>query len=203
MPPCYHHLTIDEREQLVVRQAHGWSVRRIAKALHRDPTTRSRELRRNAPPVNVANDRAHRAQERATARTQQAHTYPGLRDGRLRAYLRRMLPRGRSPERIAVMGVEDWEEPRMLGGSRLEPGQPAPRGLKWPATSNSPRSCRSWWRCTRATRWIRPPRRGRFARRAARRSTARWTSPSRTGDCARDPMMPAPTSQRFWPCRRF
>ena len=48
MPPCYHHLTIDEREQLVVRQAHGWSVRRIAKALHRDPTTRSRELRESS-----------------------------------------------------------------------------------------------------------------------------------------------------------
>jgi len=112
MPRVYHHLTAAEREQLVVRRAQGWSLRRIAKALHRDPATLSRELRRNAPPVNVAYYRAHRAQERATARARQAHTYPRLRDGRLRGYARRMLKRGWSPERIAGR----W---RRLGHGRI------------------------------------------------------------------------------------
>lgn len=114
MPPSYHHLTIDEREQLVVRQAQGWSLRRIARELHRDPATLSRELRRNAPPVNTAYYRAVAAHARATTRSRETHTYPRLRDGRLRAYARRLLRRGWSPERIAGR----W---RCLGHTRVSP----------------------------------------------------------------------------------
>lgn len=101
MPQSYHHLTMAEREELVVRRAQGWSLRRVAAALGRDVSTLSRELRRNAPPVNTAYYVAHRAHERATARAGASHTYRRLRDGRLRAYARRMLQRGWSPERIA------------------------------------------------------------------------------------------------------
>lgn len=114
MPPSYHHLTIDEREQLVVRQAQGWSLRRIARELHRDPATLSREVRRNAPPVNTAYYRAVPANARATARARETHAYPRLRDRRLRAYARRMLPRGWSPERIAGR----WA---CLGHARISP----------------------------------------------------------------------------------
>ena len=101
MPQSYQHLSIAEREQLVVRRAEGWSLRRIAAELGRAVSTLSRELRRNAPPVNVAYYRAHAAQARARHRARETHTYVRLRDGRLRAYARRMLRRGWSPERIA------------------------------------------------------------------------------------------------------
>jgi IS30 family transposase len=112
MPRDYHHLTIAERERIVVLRTKQWSIRRIATALRRDPGTISRELRRNAPPVHRGYYRAHRAQEHATARARQAHTYPRLRDGRLRGYARRMLRRGWSPERIAGR----W---RRLGHGRI------------------------------------------------------------------------------------
>lgn len=114
MPPSYHHLTIDEREQLVVRQAQGWSLRRIARELHRDPATLSRELRRNAPPVNTAYYRAVAAHTRATTRARETHTYPRTRDRRLRAYARQRLQRGWSPERIAGR----W---RCLGHASVSP----------------------------------------------------------------------------------
>jgi IS30 family transposase len=112
MPRSYHHLTIAERERVVVLRTKEWSIRRIAKALRRDPGTISRELRRNAPPVNRAYYCAHRAQDRAVARARETHTYPRLRDGRLRGYARRMLQRGWSPERIAGR----W---RRLGHGRI------------------------------------------------------------------------------------
>jgi len=86
---------------MLMLHVQGWSVRRIARTLGRDPGTISRELHRNAPPVHQGYYRAHRAQERADARARQSHTYPRLRDGRLRGYVRRMLGRGWSPERIA------------------------------------------------------------------------------------------------------
>jgi len=71
MPHRYRHLSIAERERLLVLRAMGWSLRRIARALRRDPSTLSRELRRNAPPVHRGYYRAHRGhrgQERAEAR---------------------------------------------------------------------------------------------------------------------------------------
>jgi IS30 family transposase len=114
MPQSYQHLSIAEREQLVVRRAEGWSLRRIAAELHRAVSTLSRELQRNAPPVNRAFYRAHAAQARATQRARETHTYPRLRDGRLRAYARRMLQRGWSPERIAGR----WHR---LGHARISP----------------------------------------------------------------------------------
>lgn len=114
MPRSYHHLTIDEREQLVVWQTLHWAVRRMARALRRDPATVSRELRRNAPPVNTAYYRAVPAHARATTRARESHTYPRLRDRRLRAYARRMLARGWSPERIAGR----W---RCLGHASVSP----------------------------------------------------------------------------------
>lgn len=97
-----------------MRRAEGWSLRRIAAELHRAVSSLSRELFRNAPPVNRAYYRAHAAQVRATERARETHTYPRLRDGRLRAYARRMLQRGWSPERIAGR----WHR---LGHARISP----------------------------------------------------------------------------------
>ena len=44
---CYHHLTIEERESLLIYRAQGESLRAIAASLNRSASTLSRELRRN------------------------------------------------------------------------------------------------------------------------------------------------------------
>lgn len=44
---CYSHLTIEERESLMLFHEKGIGIRQIAKALGRSPSTISRELRRN------------------------------------------------------------------------------------------------------------------------------------------------------------
>ena len=46
---CYQHLTIEERESLMLLWEKGCSIRQIARELHRSPSTISRELRRNNP----------------------------------------------------------------------------------------------------------------------------------------------------------
>ena len=46
---CYHHLTIEERESLLILKIQGHSVREMARRLGRSPSTISRELRRNPP----------------------------------------------------------------------------------------------------------------------------------------------------------
>lgn len=50
---CYNHLTIEERESLMLFREQGLSVRKIAKKLGRAPSTVSRELRRNPNPYRA------------------------------------------------------------------------------------------------------------------------------------------------------
>ena len=56
---CYRHLTIEERESLMLFREKGDSIREISRKLNRSPSTISRELRRNSGPY-----RASAAQER-------------------------------------------------------------------------------------------------------------------------------------------
>lgn len=56
---CYRHLTMEERESLMLFHDKGESIREIGRKLHRSPSTISRELRRNNGPY-----RASAAQER-------------------------------------------------------------------------------------------------------------------------------------------
>lgn len=44
---CYSHFTAEEREKLLIFLAEGKKIREIAKALHRSPSTISREIQRN------------------------------------------------------------------------------------------------------------------------------------------------------------
>lgn len=101
MSKPYTHLTEEERDQLSVFKAQGRTLREIAELIGRDASTLSRELRRNAPPIHQGYYLPHKAQERADARKAVGHQRARLRDPRLRAYARRMLRRGWSPERIA------------------------------------------------------------------------------------------------------
>lgn len=77
------------------------SLRRIAVLIGRDVSTISRELKRNAAPVNDGYYLPHKAQERAEARKIKSHERQRLRDPKVRRYVRRMLRRGWSPERIS------------------------------------------------------------------------------------------------------
>lgn len=101
MPSPYRQLSQVERDRLSIFKAEGKSIREIARLLNRNPSTISRELKRNAPPIRSGRYLPHKAQCRADARKANAHRRIRLRDPHLRAYVRRQLKRGWSPERIA------------------------------------------------------------------------------------------------------
>ncbi len=97
----YKHLSQEDRDRLSLFKAQGMSLRRIAGLIGRDVGTVSRELKRNAAPVNDGYYLPHKAQERADARKARAHERQRLRDPKLRGYVRRTLRSGWSPERIS------------------------------------------------------------------------------------------------------
>src|SRR5512137_716669 len=101
MASAYRQLSQAERDRLSVFKAEKRSIREIAGLLGRNPSTISRELKRNAPPIRVGRYLPHKAQRRADVRKARAHRRIRLREPRLRAYVRRQLKRGWSPERIA------------------------------------------------------------------------------------------------------
>jgi IS30 family transposase len=97
----YRHLSADERDRLALLKPQGLSIRAMGRALGRDPATISRELARNAAPVYRGVYLPHRAHARAAARSRGAVCHGRLRDRWVRAYVRRQLQRGWSPELIA------------------------------------------------------------------------------------------------------
>ena len=101
MPTTYKHLSSDERDLLAVLKSNGRSLREIAEVLRRDPSTLSRELRRNVPPVYTGYYLAHKAQERADKRAQDSRRHPRLKHRRLRRYVEDRIRSGWSPELIA------------------------------------------------------------------------------------------------------
>src|SRR3989304_2803933 len=101
MPTTYKHLSSDERDLLAVLKSNGRSLREIAGVLRRDPSTLSRELRRNVPPVYTGYYLAHKAQERADKRAQDSRRHPRLKHRRLRRYVEDRIRSGWSPELIA------------------------------------------------------------------------------------------------------
>ena len=69
--------------------------------LKRSPSTLSRELKRNAPPVYTGYYLAHKAQERADKRKHESHRRPRLKNDSIRQYVEKRLRLGWSPELIA------------------------------------------------------------------------------------------------------
>jgi IS30 family transposase len=49
---CYTHLSLTGREEIAVALEHGQSLRSIAESLGRNPSSISREIKRNSPPLN-------------------------------------------------------------------------------------------------------------------------------------------------------
>jgi IS30 family transposase len=86
---------------LAVLKSQGRSLRQIAKALKRSPSTLCRELKRNAPPVHTGYYLPHKAQQRADQRNRQSHRRKRLKTERIRGYVATHLARGWSPELIA------------------------------------------------------------------------------------------------------
>jgi len=101
MPKTYRHLSAEERDILAVLKSNGHSIRQIAKVLSRSPSTISRELKRNSPPVYKGYYLAHKAQQRADKRKHQSHRRQRLKNDLIRAYVEKHIGLGWSPELIA------------------------------------------------------------------------------------------------------
>ncbi len=101
MKKYYKHLSVEERDHLSVLKGKGLSLRAISRALKRSPSTLSRELKRNAPPFRSGYYLSHRAHQRYVVRNQQRACRLRLKTKGIRAYVRRQLKRGWSPELIS------------------------------------------------------------------------------------------------------
>jgi IS30 family transposase len=101
MPKTYKHLDANERDILAVLKSKGRSLREISTILKRSPSTLSRELERNAPPVYTGYYLSHKAQERADKRNRESHRRPRLKTDSLRQYVEKRIRWGWSPELIA------------------------------------------------------------------------------------------------------
>ena len=101
MPTTYTHLTSHERDLLAVLRSQGQSLRRMATVLARNPSTLSRELTRNAPPVHTGYYLAHKAHQRSEDRNRLSRSHRRLKHDVIRRYVARRLHRGWSPELIA------------------------------------------------------------------------------------------------------
>lgn len=101
MPKPYKHLTDHDRDLLSVLRSKGKSLREIALALNRAPSTVLRELKRNAPPVHTGYYLAHKAHERAIERAIASRTHKRLKNDTLRRYVKQRIKGGWSPELIA------------------------------------------------------------------------------------------------------
>ena len=96
---CYTHLSDAARETLSLGLAHGQSLRTMARALGRAPSTVSRESARNTARGHPY--RACTAQTLAVARARQPRRPRKLLDRGLWQYVRIHLAQGCSPEQIA------------------------------------------------------------------------------------------------------
>ena len=71
---CYSHLTIEERECLMLSHERGESIRQIARKLGRAPSTISRELRRNTGPYRaVSAQKNYKRRRKACVRSKVLH----------------------------------------------------------------------------------------------------------------------------------
>jgi IS30 family transposase len=93
-----HCLTLAEREEISRGLVMGWSVREIARQLGREPSTISREVRRNGGRRSY---RAATADQAAWVRAQRPKPCKLARQRRLRRIVAKRLQCGWSPEQIA------------------------------------------------------------------------------------------------------
>lgn len=96
----YQHLSLKERDTLARLWAQGCSLGEIARALDRNKGTISRELRRNGTHIRKLYGAAQ-AHQRSRIRKTNAGHRERLKNNYIRAYVRKQLRNGWSPELIA------------------------------------------------------------------------------------------------------
>ena len=96
----YSHLSIDEREQILVMKSQGHSFRDIAKELHRSHTTISREFTRNAKYGTEYS--ANKAQNKYEKRCKHQRMKAPLKSPEILLEVRNRLRNGDSPESISI-----------------------------------------------------------------------------------------------------
>lgn len=94
------HLSLQERELIHNMVWDKLSIREIARRLGRNPSTISREINRNTPPL-VKRYTPHVAQEKYEYRKQTVRQRPRLKDPKIIVYLKEKLKLSWSPEQIA------------------------------------------------------------------------------------------------------
>jgi len=99
------YLSLLEREQLQDRRRDGQSIRQIAAAMGRSPSTISRELRRNTTSRGYMPHTAHRMSVARRARPRQAKL---VADPRLREYVQVRLKKKWSPQQISNRLIKDF-----------------------------------------------------------------------------------------------
>ena len=95
----YTHLDCEDRREICWGLKHGWSVRRIALDIGRNPATVSREIRRNRSPSGCYS--AQVAHVAARNRREEKPKRICLKNENVRRYVEEGLRRGWSPEQIA------------------------------------------------------------------------------------------------------
>jgi len=96
----YKQLTLEERNQIHYMLWDNLSVREIARQLNRSPSTVSREIKRNTPPIKRRYT-PHLAQEKYQIRKKVVRQRPRLKDPKLVEYVIIKLKEDWSPEQIA------------------------------------------------------------------------------------------------------
>lgn len=96
----HHHLTIEDREKIQGMLWEKESVRSIARALHRSPSTISREINNNVP-QGQRRYTPRLADERAMLHQREKSVRPRLKNDAIRTYAIEKLKNRWSPEQIA------------------------------------------------------------------------------------------------------
>lgn len=96
----YTHLSVFERERIVVLKGQGKSLREIAKVLEKGHSTISRELRRNRILKDEFDYVAYTADQKAKSRRRAGRSVK-LKTEWIRAYVHKKLKKGWSPEQIS------------------------------------------------------------------------------------------------------
>lgn len=105
----YNHLTVEEREQIQKLLWQKKSVRYIAEKLGRSPSSISREIKRNKPPLrNVYTPRL--AHERAVENRSSRGDSKLNENSTLRGYVIKKLKINWSPEQISIRLLIDHKE---------------------------------------------------------------------------------------------
>lgn len=110
MPRGYRHLGEQERDLLAVMRGEEKSLREIAQILKRAPSSLSRELYRNAPPIRRGRYLPHKAHARYKSKNQQRAWRPCLKSAKIRRYVGQRLAAGWSPELIAGRMALLWPQ---------------------------------------------------------------------------------------------